>query len=139
MRTINHIVVHCTGTPQGTTIESMKRYWKVVKKWGDVPGYHFIIKPDGEAKQIYPIEKPANGVAGHNKDSIHIAYIGGVNKSNKAVDNRTKEQKLSLFDLVRKLLHQFPVAEVSGHHDFKGVTKDCPSFSVSDWKECTGL
>lgn len=138
MRAINYIVLHCTATPQSTTIESMLNYWKKVLKWS-APGYHFVIKPDGEAVNIQPIEKIANGVAGHNKNSIHISYIGGVDKNLNPVDNRTKEQKLTQFDLVRKFLHQFPGAEVLGHTDFHGVSKDCPCFSVKDWLECTGL
>ena len=28
MRTITHLVVHCTATPKNTTIASIRRYWK---------------------------------------------------------------------------------------------------------------
>lgn len=138
MRTVNYIVIHCTGTPQSTTIESIQNYWKNNLGWKN-SGYHMIIKPDGEVVQLQPIEKVANGVSGHNHDSIHIAYIGGVDKGKKPIDNRTKEQKLAMFDLVRKLTFQFPGAEVLGHRDFSNVAKDCPSFSTKEWLECTGL
>ncbi len=34
-RNIKYIVVHCTATPTNTTLESIKRYWKEQRGWGD--------------------------------------------------------------------------------------------------------
>jgi N-acetylmuramoyl-L-alanine amidase len=138
MRTINNIVLHCTATPQTTTIQSIQRHWKEVNGWKS-PGYHWIIKPDGEAVSLWPIEKPSNGVAGHNSDSIHISYIGGVDKNLKPVDNRTNEQKQTQIRLIKELKAKFPNARVLGHTDFPNVHKDCPSFNVAEWLECVGL
>lgn len=138
MRQINNIVLHCTATPQNTTIASIQRHWREVNKWSN-PGYHWIIKPDGEAVNLLPIDKPSNGVAGHNKDSIHISYIGGVDKTGKAVDNRTPEQIATQIRLITELKEQFPNAEVKGHKDFPNVAKSCPSFDVKKWLECAGL
>lgn len=131
MRDIKYIVLHCTATPQSTTIESIQRYWKGVMKWNS-PGYHFIIKPNGSLVNIHPIEKPSNGVAGHNFNSIHISYIGGV-IGDKAIDNRTDAQRKAMYEVVKMFKGQFPKAEVKGHRDFEGVKKECPSFEVSDW------
>ena len=41
-RNIKYIVVHCTATPTTTTVESIKRYWKEQRGWGDTPGYHYL-------------------------------------------------------------------------------------------------
>lgn len=138
MRQINNLVLHCTATPQSTTVASIQRYWKENLGWKS-PGYHYIILPDGKFVNLQPIEKPSNGVAGHNHDSIHISYIGGVDAKGKAIDNRTGAQKLAQADLLRKLRKQYPKARILGHRDFPGVQKDCPSFDVADWLRCIGL
>lgn len=132
MRPITHITIHCTATPQTTTIQSIQNYWRNELKWKS-PGYHYIITPKGEAVNLHPIELPSNGVAGHNAKSIHISYIGGVDKNGKALDNRTPEQKAKMLELVKKFVAMFPKAKVLGHRDFAGVTKECPSFDVREW------
>ena len=97
MRQIKYIVVHCTATQPDTTIESIKRYWKENLGWKN-PGYHYIIKRSGEIVKINDEENISNGVEGYNKNSIHISYIGGVDKNNQAVDNRTEDQIHSMFN-----------------------------------------
>lgn len=128
-RQINYIAVHCTATPQTTSIDSIRNYWKTNLKW-KMPGYHFIVKPDGEIVQLLDINKVSNGVLGHNHEIINISYIGGVDKNNKAIDNRTEAQKKALLEKLTELKKQFPNAIIQGHRDFKGVKKDCPSFNA---------
>lgn len=132
MRTIKYIVLHCTATPQNTTIESIKNYWRTVLKWKN-PGYHYMIKSDGEIVQTLPIDQVANGVAGYNTPSIHISYIGGVDSKNQPLDNRTAAQKFSQIKLMTELKKKFPNAEIKGHRDFPKVAKACPSFDVKTW------
>ena len=129
MREIKYIAVHCTATPQTATVSSIQNYWKNVLKW-KMPGYHFIIKSDGEVVQLLEIEKVSNGVKGFNSVSINISYIGGVDSQNKPIDNRTEAQKKALLDLLKKLKKQFPKAVIQGHRDFPGVKKACPSFDA---------
>jgi len=138
MRAITFIVLHCTATQQSASIESIKNYWKNNLKWQS-PGYHFIIKPDGEIVSLWPIEKTSNGVAGFNANSIHISYVGGVDKKGNALDNRTEHQIASMIKLVKEMKAKFPNAKVLGHRDFKGVVKACPSFDVSAWLKSVGL
>ena len=138
MRDIQYLVIHCTGATQTQSIQSIQNHWKKVNKWKD-PGYHWIIKPDGEAVQLFPIEKPSNGVAGHNTYSIHICYIGGVDAQGNPFDNRTNAQKETLVTLLKKYRAQFPQAKIQGHRDFSGVTKACPSFDVPKWLSEIGL
>ena len=129
MREIKFLAVHCTATPQTATVSSIQSYWRNVLKW-KMPGYHFIIKPDGEVVQLLEIEKVSNGVKGFNSVSINISYIGGVDSQNKPIDNRTEAQKKALLDLLRKLKKQFPKAVIQGHRDFPEVKKACPSFNA---------
>jgi N-acetylmuramoyl-L-alanine amidase len=138
MREINNIVLHCTATSHEASVEAIQRYWREVMGWRS-PGYHWLIKANGVAVQLWPIDKPSNGVKGHNHDSLHISYIGGVDKNLNAVDTRTGLQKQTMFELVKRYKEMFPHARVLGHRDFKGVTKECPSFDVADWCNCVGL
>jgi N-acetylmuramoyl-L-alanine amidase len=132
-RNINYIVVHCTATPSNTTIESIKRYWKDVRKWGDVAGYHYIIKADGEVIQLLPENQNSYGVYAHNSECISLAYIGGIDKDGKPKDTRSKSQEHAMFDLIVKLTEKYKNAKVVGHRDFAGVKKACPSFDVKKW------
>nr|DAU88921.1 MAG TPA: endodeoxyribonuclease I [Bacteriophage sp.] len=131
MREIKFLAVHCTATPQTATVSSIQSYWRNVLKW-KMPGYHFIIKPDGEVVQLLEIEKVSNGVKGFNSVSINISYIGGVDAQNKPIDNRTEAQKKALLDLLKKLKKQFPKAIIQGHRDFPDVKKACPSFDAKE-------
>lgn len=136
MRTINYIVVHCTATQPNAKIEDIKRYWKENLKWKS-PGYHFMIKADGEIINTLPIDQVSNGVAGWNSQIINISYIGGVDKNNQPKDTRTAEQKASLLKLLKELKSKFPKAKIQGHRDFPNVHKACPSFDAK--KEYSGL
>lgn len=129
MRKINHIVIHCTATSQDISIKSICKYWNEILKWNS-PGYHFIIEANGTLHNLLPIEKVANGVKGYNEHSIHISYIGGIDKNKKAIDNRTDDQKMVMRKIVNELKIKFPDAEILGHRDFPNVKKDCPCFDV---------
>nr|DAY11526.1 MAG TPA: endodeoxyribonuclease I [Caudoviricetes sp.] len=129
MREIKFLAVHCTATPQTATVSSIQSYWRNVLKW-KMPGYHFIIKPDGEVVKLLSVDEISNGVKGFNSVSINIAYIGGVDSQNNPIDNRTPAQKKALRDLLEKFKIVHPKAIIQGHRDFPGVKKACPSFDA---------
>jgi N-acetylmuramoyl-L-alanine amidase len=136
MRRIEYIVIHCTATPHNTKIDSIKNYWKNVLKWQNV-GYHYIIEANGNVVKLSDIENPTNGVAGYNTKSIHISYIGGVDKNGKPVDNRTDAQKKALIETIKKVRNEvvlkqrfFPI--IQGHTDFPNVSKACPCFDAKE-------
>jgi hypothetical protein len=91
-----------------------------------------------------------NGVAGHNSNSIHLSYIGGVDASGRPIDNRTQSQRKALEELVLEASRLFPDAIIQGHRDFSpdrnrnGIIepnewmKACPSFSVKTWLDEIG-
>lgn len=138
MRKIDNIVLHCTATQPTATVASILNYWRKTLGWKK-PGYHFIIKANGEVVALLSIEEVSNGVAGHNSDSIHISYIGGIDEKGRAKDTRTDKQKQSQIELIKKYKAMFPNARVLGHRDFPGVTKECPSFDVADFLDCIGI
>jgi N-acetylmuramoyl-L-alanine amidase len=131
MREIKYLAVHCTATPQTATVSSIQSYWRNVLKW-KMPGYHFIIKPDGEVVKLLSVDEISNGVKGFNSVSINIAYIGGVDSQNNPIDNRTPAQKKALRDLLEKFKIVHPKAIIQGHRDFPNVKKACPSFDAKE-------
>src|SRR5690554_6625352 len=97
-RNIEYIVVHCTATRQETTVKSILNFWKTGLGWKN-PGYHLIILPDGGYERLASDETVCDGVKGFNHNSMHISYIGRVNKNGEAIDNRTAAQKKTLLEL----------------------------------------
>lgn len=128
------LVVHCSATqPKDSytwkTIDQMHRQ----RGWLGI-GYHFVICTDGTIQEGRPLDVIGAHVSGHNKDSIGICLIGGVDKNSKPVDNFTEEQKESLKQLLDYLrwLYKDEVI-VCGHRDFDNVKKACPCFNVKSW------
>ena len=132
MRTINNIVIHCTATSEQATVSSICRYWNEQLGWRN-PGYHFLIEANGTIHNLQPIEKASNGAKGHNADSIHISYIGGIDDKGNAIDNRTSAQIKSMLKIIKEMQRLFPKAEIKGHRDFPNVKKACPCFDVKLW------
>lgn len=141
MRRIERIFVHCTASHQGrTTKESLMREFRE-KGWRN-PGYHYVVKEDGNVISMLSEGLVANGVKGYNTTAIHVAWIGGIDDRGKAVDNRTEEQRIALLDLLVKLKQRYPVAMVMGHRDISpdlnhnGIVdpweriKECPCFDA---------
>ena len=64
---------------------------------------------NGELEYGRPLEKSGAHTKGHNKTSIGICYIGGLEKDGKtAKDTRTCEQKETLVDLLMLLKRLHP-------------------------------
>lgn len=144
MRTINHIVSHCTATLPTARVDVIVGYWANTLKW-KYPGYHYLIEANGKIHQLLEESIPSNGVKGHNHDSIHISYVGGVDEHGKAVDTRTDAQKIAMLTLMLDLKTRYPNADIKGHRDFSvdknhnGIIdpweriKECPSYEVSEF------
>lgn len=142
MRRINRIFVHCTASHQATTTEASLLAEFKAKGW-NAPGYHYVVKTDGNIIRMLKESQVANGVKGYNANSIHVAWIGGIDKQHpNGIDNRTPEQKVALFDLLTKLKLRYPDAMIMGHRDISpdlnhnGVVdpweriKECPCFDA---------
>lgn len=129
MRSIKYIAVHCTATSPTASISAIQSYWKNQLGW-KMPGYHFIIKADGEVVNLLAIDQVSNGVKGFNSVSINISYVGGVNAKIEPLDTRTAAQKSAMLKLLKELKQKFPTAVIQGHRDFPNVAKACPSFDA---------
>ena len=130
MRDIKKIILHCSQTPNSASVGAMIRDWTEVRGWNHM-GYHYIILPTGHVINLEPIESVAYGAKGHNKDGLHIAYVGGAEdyNYNTWVDNRTDEQKASMIKLVEEARAVYPNAKIVGHCELN-KDKECPAFDV---------
>ena len=101
MREITEIIIHCSATVEGKhfTVEDIDR-WHKARGWQGI-GYHYVIYLDGSIHRGRDLNKIGAHCTGHNKNSIGICYIGGVDKNNKPKDTRTEAQKESLEQLIK--------------------------------------
>lgn len=130
MRLIKYIVIHCTATQPEASVEAIKNYWKSIG-WKR-PGYHILVDANGIPNYLAPFDQITNGVKGYNMESIHISYIGGIDRNGKPKDTRTPQQKATLLKCIKESLEYVGrKLIIQGHRDF-GVNKACPSFDAKN-------
>ena len=132
-RTIHYLVVHCSATPEGRdhTAKDID-LWHRQRGFNEI-GYNYVVRLDGKIEGGRDVDKIPAHVTNHNKDSIGICYIGGIDKNTlRPKDTRTAEQKEALKKLLTELKALYPEAEILGHRDFPGVAKACPCFNAKD-------
>lgn len=122
---IDAIVIHCSATRAGQDVRASD-----IDKWHRergfaMIGYNYVIDLDGKVETGRPLSRDGAhcntaGVSGksYNRHSIGVCYVGGLDKDGKPADTRTPEQKLSMLNLVCKLMDEFPnIVEIIGHRD----------------------
>lgn len=144
MAKIKRIVVHCTAEPSNAkrSFEYYRHLFFDVYHWTHW-GYHCIVYQDGtwEMLQPWPAAREdggyidsstrANGATGYNNDSLHIAYVGGIDPvTKKHIDTRTRYQKATLACIITKWKHDYIINEVLGHNQLPHVRKACPCFDA---------
>ena len=129
-RKVTRLVFHCTATHQTATVEAIVRHWREKRGWTN-PGYHIIVRPDGSWTQLQDFNRITNGVAGINSTSLHVSYIGGINKNGKAFDNRTDAQNEIFEAVYHTFRNKMPKLTFHGHYEFSN--KACPSYNVENW------
>lgn len=133
MRTIDKIIIHCSATPEDMDIgrDEIDR-WHRERGWLGI-GYHYVVRRDGTVEEGRPENQVGAHVYGHNKNSIGICMIGGIDADDhdKAEDNYTDAQWEALTPLVENLLGRYPDADVLGHNEL--AAKACPCFDVREW------
>ena len=130
MRTINKIIIHCSATKEGNNIDAATiDRWHRDRGWRGI-GYHYVIKLDGIIEYGRSIYESGAHVKNHNKGSIGICYIGGLDDYLDPKDTRTQEQKESLLYLLKTLKKMHPDATIHGHNEF--AAKACPCFNANE-------
>jgi N-acetylmuramoyl-L-alanine amidase len=130
MRDISKIILHCSATPEGrdVKVDDIRR-WHLANGWDDI-GYHFCIYADGSIHRGRDLDKSGAHTYGHNRNSIGICYIGGVDKDMNPTDTMTEMQDIAVIELVKSLRLIFGKLSLHGHNEFS--SKSCPSFDVQD-------
>jgi|TARA_R100000482_G_scaffold123224_1_gene72720 hypothetical protein len=133
MRNIERVILHCSATREGDDISADTiRTWhtSAPRNWSDI-GYHYVVRLDGTIESGRPITKPGAHVKGHNKDSIGICYIGGLDASGHPKNTLTREQRSSIWRLCRALVIALnQPLYLHGHCEYS--SKACPSFEVAE-------
>lgn len=132
MRQINYIIIHCSATKAGHDFRA-----KDINEWHrergfDRIGYHKVIDLDGKVENGRPIWQIGAHCKGHNRDSIGICYIGGLDKNGNPADTRTEDQKIALKATIEYFKSRFPNAKVVGHRDMPNAHKACPCFDAKE-------
>lgn len=137
---IKNLFVHCTASREGLnlSLDWFLDFFRNDRGWNR-PGYHFLILLDGTIEVMWPNnldpyltqDEVVNGARGHNFESIHISYVGGVDRYLRPKDTRTPEQKRSIDKLIQTITCKIPNIRVRGHREVNGG-KACPSFEVQD-------
>tara|TARA_R110000782_G_scaffold48657_2_gene106422 strand:- start:73 stop:519 length:447 start_codon:yes stop_codon:yes gene_type:complete len=126
MRQIKYIVLHTTASKLGTDHRNIIKYFIDQHNFRTPrPPYHFMIGQYGQVWECSPIDNITYGVANKNRNSIHIATIGGL-----ISDDRTSFQNRELARLLLRLNKKFPDAQILGHRDFPNVRKSCPRYDA---------
>ena len=118
----------CSATPSdmdigADTIES----WHKTRGFREI-GYHNVIGRGGIIEEGRDIDLNGAHTKGHNKNTIGVCLVGGVDKNNKPENNFTKAQFSSLCRLLRHYMVQYPNATIHGHREY--ANKACPSFDI---------
>lgn len=130
MRKINEIIVHCSATPEGrnVTVAEIDR-WHRQRGFKGI-GYHYVVYLDGSIHGGRPVERIGAHCTNHNRYTIGVCYIGGVDRDMKPKDTRTEAQKAALLSLLKHLKKTYcPTGKIRGHRDY--ANKACPSFDAS--------
>ena len=130
MRTITLIIIHCSANSATSKLRctDIDRYHRSLG-WNGC-GYHYVIPTDGEIEVGRPEEFVGAHCKGHNRHSIGICYIGGLDAQGKPADTRTPAQKAAMRALLAELHKSYPRALIVGHHDLN-PHKSCPCFDAA--------
>lgn len=140
MRTINQLIIHASATKASMDIGVYEiRRWHTDPKplgrgWKDI-GYHYVIRRDGTLEDGRPNQVVGAHAKRHNKHSLGICLVGGLDNKGNPEPNFTRNQTTTLRALVKFLQKMYVISDsgVLGHRDLPRVHKACPCFDVQTW------
>lgn len=142
MGKLTYLIIHCTDTPEKRPVTRKDlELWHLKERGWDRLGYADMVHLNGSIENLTPYDENniverdemTWGCAGKNSVSRHIVYVGG----GKGKDTRTKEQKRSLENYIKKTIKIHPRIIVAGHNQFS--SKSCPSFNVPLFCKAVGI
>lgn len=134
---IEYLFIHCTASKEGVdlSLDWFLSFFKNERGWSR-PGYHYLVLLDGTIEIMWPnnldgyitYDEVVNGARGLNSKSLHISYVGGVDRFLAEKDTRTPAQKKSIDNLIQNIRCNIPNIQIKGHREVS--SKSCPSFDV---------
>lgn len=138
MKTIEAIIIHCTGTKEGLDIRAKDvDRWHKEQGWRMI-GYNYVIDLDGTVEIGRPLTMVGAHCKGWNDRSIGICYVGGLDKNGNPKDTRTPAQKEAMNRLVYDLLEAYPtITQIMGHRDTSPDLNGDGTITPNEWiKAC---
>lgn len=143
-RDITEVVVHATETYTNKDIGSIEINNIQIDLGHDGIGYHYVIRRDGRLQRGRPVNREGEHaiVNGHDKYSIGLVMVGGINVSSgddnptdyKSSQSFTREQYTTLEKFLTSFYRKYPGGQVFGHNDVDETELD-PYFDVVDYIE----
>ncbi len=128
---IQHLVVHCSDTPDDEPIGAREIHQMHLGFGWQGTGYHRVITRSGTVEMGRPDYWQGAHVYGHNEISLGVCLIGR--------HAFTDAQFDALEIILRQWQEQHPQASICGHRDFSYTDKTCPNFDVASWCVSRGL
>ena len=91
-----------------------------------------MVERNGEIKRIHHDTGIVKNIVEVDNEALHIAYVGGRNKTGNLGDTRTPVQEESLFNKLVALTVKYPGARIMGHDELE-ASANCPGFNVKEW------
>lgn len=134
MRAIKEIIVHCTATQPNIDVGVREiTQWHVKDHGWSGCGYHYVIRKNGFIEKGREVWRQGAHCVGHNRHSIGVCYVGGLDGFMRPCDTRTDAQKRALRKLLSELVEKYH-CEIHGHREYS--SKACPCFDAySEYKD----
>ena len=143
-RDVTEVVVHATETHTNKDIGSIEINNVQIDMGHDGIGYHYVIRRDGRLQRGRPVNIQGDHapVNGHDRYSIGIVLVGGINVSTgednpedyRSSQSFTREQFTTLEKFLGGYYRRFPGGQVFGHNDLD-INEFDPYFDVVDYVE----
>ena len=122
---IKLLVVHCTDTDNDKDLNALDIHQMHLGFGWNGIGYHKVILRSGKIENGRPEYWMGAHVKGKNDISLGVCLIGR--------DSFTKEQLISLEEVLKLWKKLYPKAKIVGHCDTGDTFKTCPNFDVRSW------
>lgn len=143
-RPITETVVHWSETFTNKNIGSDEINQTHIDFGLDGIGYHYVIRRDGSLQRGRPVGDVGQHSTknGHDKNSIGICFVGGLNCPSgtpNAIEYRsarslTRSQMLTFEMFCRAFYYAYPGGQIIGHNDID-ISQFDPGFDVRDYVE----
>lgn len=138
-RKVSEVIVHATETFTNKDIGS-EAIHSDMQRNGKQIGYHYVIRRDGRLQRGRPVNREGEHTASHDKNSIGIVMVGGINQSSGIESpttylsprSFTRAQYTTLEQFLRSFYRRYPGGQVFGHNDIE-ESHDDPYFDIPDY------